>query len=96
MHIWSKSIMTTLYRSSDPSTEYPCVVKIENNDILVEYYQNNRILQYKGKSNGVGHFELQAIGFYGRATLHRFMDSSVLEGSWIEEGCKGMWSISLS
>ena len=31
----------------------------------------------------------------GRATLHRFADGLILEGSWFEEGERGMWRIHL-
>ena len=87
--------MTTLYHSNDASEDSPCVVKLENNQILVEYEDEGRV-QYKGITNGVGHFELHGVGFQGHASLHMFPDSSILEGSWLEEGYRGMWRIKLA
>ncbi|WP_416391523.1 hypothetical protein NR756_01515 [Alloalcanivorax xenomutans] len=95
MAIWNNCTMTTLYYSDDPSEDYPCVVKIDGDQILVEY-DDDGIVQYKGRNNGEGHFELKAEGFEGRATLHMFSGSFALEGSWIEEGYRGMWKISLA
>ena len=95
MPVWNNSEMTTLYYSSEQSSVSSCVVKLEEDEVLVEYYEDGEFYQYKGKSNGEGHFELQAKGFNGRATLHMFKDSRVLEGSWTEEGSKGMWRIEL-
>ncbi len=87
--------MTSLYYSNDFYDEIPCVVKIDGDNILVEY-EDEGLVQYKGTSNGEGHFELHGVGFDGRATLHRFPNSFVLEGSWTEEGENGMWRIKLA
>lgn len=95
MEIWNNCTMTTLYHSEDASGEYPCVVKIEGEHILVEY-DDDGVVQYEGRANGEGHFELRAGGFDGRATLHRFPASTLLEGSWVEEGARGMWRIRLA
>lgn len=95
MGLWNQCTMTTLYHSADPSEGYPCVVKIEGDQILVEY-KDSEYVQYRGESNGDGHFELEGVGFDGRATLHRFPGASVLEGSWAEEGARGMWRIELA
>lgn len=95
MVIWKQCTMTTLYHSADPSEEYPCVVKINDDEILVEY-EDGGYVQYIGKSNGDGHFKLEGSGFDGRATLHSFSEGAVLEGSWIEEGVRGMWRIKLA
>lgn len=95
MIIWNNSTMTTFYPSSAPSSESKCVVKFEGDSILVEYHEDGEFYQYKGSKNGDGHFVLQAEGFEGRATLHMFNESSILEGSWMEEGRNGMWKIEL-
>lgn len=87
--------MVILYYSGNPSHEVPCVVRIEGDQILVEY-NNGGLYQYNGVAKGEGHFELKAVGFDGRGTLHRFLNSSILEGGWIEEGIKGMWRIQLA
>ena len=88
--------MTTLYHSDDVSDDYPCVVKLDGNRILIEYDGDEGFVQYEGISNGDGHFELNGSGFDGKATLHMFPGSSVLEGWWREEGYEGMWRIYLA
>lgn len=95
MGIWKTSSMTILFYSKDPSENYPCEVKIDGNRILVEY-DDDGVVQYEGVSNGEGHFELNGSGFNGRASLHMFPGSLVLEGSWAEEGYRGMWKINLA
>lgn len=88
--------MTTLYYDADAADEnYPCVVKISDTDIVVEY-QDQGIVQYRGKSDGSGHFELRADAVNGRGTLHMFPGAARLEGSWIEDGARGMWRIELA
>lgn len=98
MTIWHNSRMTTLYYSDEPAKEdYPCVVKIDDNGILVEYEdEDGGIQQYKGQNNKNGHFELNAPDLHGHASLHMFPDSTILEGSWIEGGYRGMWRIELA
>lgn len=96
MQIWRNSKMSTLYYSDWPASEdHPCVVKIDDNEILVEY-ENDGIVQYKGRNTGTGHFELHAPKVKGKASLHMFPNSSLLEGSWIESGYRGMWRIKLA
>lgn len=96
MTIWHNSKMTSLYYSNEPGNEdYPCIVKINEEGILVEYGEGDEQRQYRGIARGEGHFELAGVGFAGKASLHRFSDSVILEGSWIEEGYRGMWRIRL-
>ena len=94
MPIWNNCTMTTLYYSNDASDD-PCVVRIDERGILVEY-ECEGIVQYTGTSNDEGHFELNGVDFDGHASLHMFPGSSVLEGSWVEEGERGMWKIMLA
>ena len=87
--------MATLYYSNEAASEwYPCVVRIDNTDILVEY-EDGGIVQYRGCNNGDGHFELYAPDINGNATLHMCKDGQTLEGSWVEGGIRGMWRIYL-
>lgn len=95
MPIWRNSKMSSLYYSEESASEdYPCVVKIDDSDILVEY-EDDGIKQYSGKNKGDGHFELHSPELQGRASLHMFSGSSILEGSWVEGSCRGMWRIKL-
>lgn len=95
MSIWKHCTITTLYYSNDESSDDPCVVKIDADRILAEY-EDEGTVQYTGSANGEGHFELKGVDFDGRATLHMFSGSSVLEGSWVEKGDRGMWRIKLA
>lgn len=96
MSIWHNSKMTSLYYSNEPASEdYPCIVRIEDGRILVEYGEGDALRQYVGAERGSGHFELEGVGFTGKASLHMFSGSVILEGGWIEEGYRGMWRIRL-
>ena len=96
--IWNKSKMTSLYYDADVADEnYPCVVKITDEEIVVEYLgEANALVQYRGHNDGSGHFELHATTVGGRGTLHMFPSANRLEGSWIEDGARGMWRIELA
>ena len=87
--------MSTLYYSDDDASEnFPCVVKITDREILVEY-DDEGLVQYRGVNDGSGHFLLTAPMVEGRASLHRFPDASIVEGSWVEGSYRGMWRIEL-
>ena len=94
MTIWNHCKMSTLYYSDDGEESYPCVVKITDDEILVEY-DDEGLVQYRGSNDGQGHFLLAAPDVEGRASLHRFPDANILEGSWVEGGYRGMWRIEL-
>lgn len=104
MAIWPNSKMTTPYYSAhDASIDYPCIVKIDDETIRVEYEEGERNVCYKGRNHGDGHFELTSSYTDGRATLHRYPDrsdltdgSNVLEGYWEELRYRGTWRIKLS
>lgn len=85
--------MDTFRINSSASFDEPCKVTIDNEFITVVYDHGGQSWKYRGQEKGPGHYELQAEGFVGRATLHRFEDSNVLEGTWVEEGVRGMWRI---
>ena len=60
MTIWNHCKMSTLYYSGDSAEEnYPCVVKITDDEILVEY-DDEGLVQYRGSNDGQGHFLLAA------------------------------------
>ncbi len=84
------------YRSTHVTLNDSCQVKFEAGAITVEYMSAGESITYQGHEKGPGHYELHAVGFDGRATLHTFDGSALLEGSWTEESAKGMWRIWLS
>ena len=96
MTIWNNSKMTTLFYTEESASEnFPCVVKIDDEEILVEY-DDDGLVQYRGKNEGNGHFHLYAPDVDGNASLHRFPNCLFLEGSWFESSYRGMWRIELA
>ena len=94
--VYRNSKMSSLYYSKDQADENsPCVVTITDSEILVEYDQDG-LVQYRGKNQGNGHFILRADGFGGRATLHMFSGAKILEGHRIEGSLRGMWRLDLA
>lgn len=90
--------MATIIHFSDDTAEEneKCAVKIEDKKILVEYEGEDGFVQYIGEEKGQGHFELSCPAVSGKASLHMFADSEILEGSWFEGGYRGMWRIHLA
>ena len=94
--IWKNSKLACVYYGKDAADEnWPCTVKIENGEILVEY-DNDGLVQYAGKEKGTGYFELASDQVNGKATLHQRPSSLILEGSWVENSLRGMWLIELA
>lgn len=97
--LWNKSTMTHLYYDSDEADENePCGVRLDDSGLLIEYDDEDGAdrpfrAQYRGPD--AGHFKLECVQTGGKATLHRFRDGNLLEGSWLEGGCRGMWRITL-
>ncbi len=84
------------YRTTDATLDQPCKVRIEAGFITVEYLQSDETSSYRGQEQTPGHFLLTGDGFEGKATLHMFEGSNILEGGWVEEGARGMWRIRLN
>jgi hypothetical protein len=63
---------------------------------VVSYEDDRGVVNYKGEGKGPGHFALESLERNGKATLHMFEGSTILEGFWIEEGWKGFWRITLA
>lgn len=87
--------MDTLYNGCDADLQDPCAVRIDGDLIRVEYEFDGERTVYAGKALAPGHFCLQTEDGAGKATLHQLPGSLFLEGSWVEEGERGMWRIEL-
>lgn len=71
-------------------------VKFDGNMIVVSYgLEDGGYVVYKGTEKGDGHYELRASSVNGKATLHMFEKSKILEGYRFEEDERGMWRIEL-
>ena len=96
MEIYPNSLMESLYYDDTYADEnFPCVVKLDDESIHIEYLGDGILTIYNGCSIGTGHYELKSPKNNGKATLHRFDTSDILEGSWIEHQTRGMWRIHL-
>lgn len=51
---------------------------------------------YHGERRGQGHYLLRAAETGAEATLHRFADSTILEGFWRKGRERGFWRLHLS
>ncbi|WP_339732255.1 hypothetical protein [uncultured Pseudomonas sp.] len=92
--LYENSYMET-YRTTHATLDQPCQVRIETGIITIEYLQDNEPASYRGQEQGPGHFLLTGHESGGKATLHMFEGSNILEGGWVEGGAKGMWRIRL-
>jgi hypothetical protein len=90
-----KNAKCDTYCSEGVEQHVPLEVKIENGSIAVSYKEDGILVVYEGRENEPGHFELERRGISSKATLHRFHDDDVLEGSWREDRYEGMWRIEL-
>lgn len=88
----------TYYSGPDAMIEFEVEVRLDEKELVISYEDVDGqgaplIVIYRGRNTGDGHFELTASGVSGRATLHKHPKHDVFEGTWIEEGEKGMWRL---
>ncbi len=96
MTIFKNSQMDILHYDEGSYEGLPCQVRLSNGEIVIDYLEDNTRVIYRGIDDGSGHYQLDSPEINGRATLHRFPNSEILEGSWIEGGYRGMWKIHLA
>ena len=90
------ALMDTVFYDETPAYEgEECEIRINGNEIVVSYKDDDEVVIYKGKDEGHGHFVLECPERKGKATLHQIPKSKFLEGFWIEEGYRGFWRITL-
>jgi hypothetical protein len=96
--VWKNSKQEVLYfDGSEPRTDWARLVRLGSGQIEVSYQDDEgETVRYFGSEAGVGHYELSAPDAEGRATLHMFMGSRILEGYWSEGNSRGMWRIVLA
>ena len=93
-----KCIIDFFYYDEGAEVEIEGEVKFDDSRIVVSYeLEDGGYVVYQGTEKGKGHYELKAPSVNGRATLHMFEKSKILEGYWFEsdEGWSGMWRIKL-
>ncbi|MBW1796092.1 MAG: hypothetical protein JRJ38_16990 [Deltaproteobacteria bacterium] len=93
-----KAEMTTCHYDKTEVVSQPCEVLFINDrqEIAISYgISKENQVTYRGQEDGKGHYHLKADTVHGRASLHTFHDSTVLEGYWVEDGYEGMWRVEL-
>lgn len=110
MTIWKNSKMRLFFDNrvdlTDPSSLLlDCKVELNDKEIIVKYDLDGEFYQYKGKADDEdnfanGHFVVYMDEPKNYGSLHMFIDSSILEGSWKvydDDGAenRGMWRIEL-
>lgn len=96
MALWEDARLETIYYDEEEAVlNDVCDVRMDGNVIVVSYEGDEGPVVWRGQMNGQGHFELRSPEVNGRATLHMFEGSDILEGYWNEDGYKGFWRIYL-
>lgn len=97
MQTWKNCTADILYYDDRAATtnEEGYIVRLTDDKIEVAYDDEDGAVCYRGKNNKDGHFDLTAPERNGRAALHYFPKSNFMEGSWHEDGVRGMWVIQL-
>lgn len=87
------------YYDQGAEVEVEGEVRFDDTRISVSYeIEDGGYVVYQGTEKGKGHYELRAPSINGRATLHMFDSSRILEGYWAEreeDDIRGMWRIRL-
>ena len=94
MSAWRNSLMESW--SERGRDEWPCEVVLNDGRVALSYAVEGGHDRYEGPEVGPGHYELSCLHTPGKATLHTFKGSKILEGFWMEAGQKGMWRITLA
>ena len=88
--------MDTVFYDETPAYEgEECEIKINGDEIVVSYKDEDGVVIYRGTDEGHGHFVLECPERNGKAVLHQIRNSKYLEGFWREEGDEGFWRITL-
>lgn len=95
MTIWRGSVWEGFTSAGGSYGPSPCEVLIDGGRIVVSYKEEGAQVVYEGEAIGEGHYRLACPSRSGRATLHRFPEDDVLEGSWSEGGEDGYWKVRL-
>lgn len=94
MTIWAKSEVAWYY--GDGMDTGKCTVRIDGDEIALEYIYDGRRFVLTGRQEGEGHFRLSAAHDPRcRSDLHRFAEDDMLVGTWFDSGYVGMCKIQL-
>lgn len=96
MTIWKNCRVDLYYSDDTPELNDPGYeVRLTEDELVISYEGEVGWVNWKGQDLGGGHFEMVSPEVEGRAMLHRYGGSEILEGYWNEGGDHGMWRIRL-
>lgn len=95
MSTWRALMDTVYYDSSEAWEHASSIVNLEDNRITVSYDIGDLNYRYIGDEIALGHFNLTLEQGDGRASLHMFPGSKIMEGYWVEDGARGFWRLIL-
>ena len=92
MKVWTVEVDAMVTRQ--------CEVRLDDHNGQVEVIyedeaRDDSSVSYEGMEQGEGHYLLECESLDGRASLHRFSDSLILEGFWETAEASGMWRVEL-
>jgi len=99
MRHYKNATMETWGFGGDAVKLRQCEVRLaDNGEIEVSYRSSvdeSGYTVYEGKELDEGHYLLECVSPVGRASLHRFPGSLILEGYFEEGETQGMWRVTL-
>jgi len=90
------AVMTYVYDDTVMPEEIDCRVRLGVGmiDVFYDVGEGNEVC-YKGNETEAGRFKLEAPTVHGKGSLQR-VSGHLFEGSWVEMGWEGTWSIKLA
>lgn len=93
--------MELYFPAADEKETYQCEIHLAEDALhLTQKFDDESHLYYKGQEVGPGHYQVEAEEPHGTysGTLHRFPDSLIFEGYWVDKNDdrsreEGMWRI---
>ncbi|MBF0274969.1 MAG: hypothetical protein HQK84_07035 [Nitrospinae bacterium] len=98
MKIYKNAKIFSVSYNEDPvvvDEDLICEVKFGEGRIVVSYKDDEGDVIYRGNEDGEGHYLLECAERDGKASLHMFSKSEILEGHWKEGDYRGFWRITL-
>lgn len=99
MAVYQATMETVYYTDKPASSDVPCELKIDGDDIVVSINYPTYISVYTGKKLSEGHYRLECKDANSVATLHCFDKGKIFEGYWYvkedqdNDAGRGFWRI---
>ncbi len=96
MQVWRNAKMDLVfYDRRTPIVRRTCEVRLSPGIVTVLCRFIDRLVALNGLRDGQGHYRLASADRSIDATLHRFKEGRIMEGSWRRKGERGFWRITL-